>query len=481
MKKKVIWFLIIVLLLTVGYTASLSDPPLDDSEKFVDIESYLNKKEMIADIDTLIAKFEKIHPNPYRFEDKNQFTSRLDSIKKSLSDTLTTIQFWRIIDQVISSYTDAHSYADDGYILTDYVKKGKLFFPLAAKIHNEKIIVSKNDNFEQLLPQGAEIQKINNVGAEELISELTSHSFKETHQLDLLEISEDFGFYLWKAYDWDSEFKIHYYKNNKANTLDSIKLKGLEWEKRKSTATEGNVPFSFKFLEEDIGYMKINDFNGEQSEINDFYDESFNKTREKKSNYLILDFRGHEGGADSYGEDLAKYISKEPFRKLSEAYWKITPEFKEAFDKRFIPKSIRWFKPIYLVNEYSKVFYGAEPNEMVIVNYELKDPFPEDTRFQGEVFLITDHNTFSAGSIFAEMFKYYNMGLVVGEPTGNLHSFNGFALTNLTLPNSKLSYQISSVYNIANNREEGLKTVEPDYFVDSSEDPLQYILENFIR
>jgi len=481
MKKKVIWFLIIVLLITVGYTASLSDPSLDELEKFVDIESYLTKKEMIADIDTLITKFEKIHPNPYRFEDKNKFTSRLDSIKKNLSDTLTTIQFWRLIDQVISSYTDAHSYTADGYILTDYVKKGKLFFPLAAKIHNGKIIVSRNENVEQILPQGAEIQKINNVSAQELISVLASHSLKETHQLDLLEISDDFGFYLWKAYDWDSEFKIHYYENNNANTLDSITVKGLEWEKRKSTAAEENVPFFFKFLEEDFGYMKINDFNGEQSEINDFYDESFSKIREKKSNYLILDFRGHEGGADSYGEDLAKYISKEPFRKLSKAYWKITPEFKEAFDRRFIPKSIRWFKPIYLINEYSEIFYGAEPNEVVTVNYDLKNPFAEEKRFQGEVFLITDHNTFSAGSIFAEMFKHFNMGKVVGEPTGNLYSFNGFALANFTLPNSKLSYQISSVYNIANNEEEGLKSVQPDYPVNATQDPLDYILENLIR
>jgi C-terminal processing protease CtpA/Prc len=156
--------------------------------------------------------------------------------------------------------------------------------------------------------------------------------------------------------------------------------------------------------------MKITHFNGDENEIEHFYKQSFKSLLDHNSSHLILDFRGHIGGADSYGENLAKYFAKEPFRKLSKAYWKITPEFKEAFDRKFVPKSIRWFKPIYLVNEYSSIFYGAEPNELVTLNYEMKNPLSEEKRFPGNVYLITDHNTFSAGSIFAEMFKYYKMG-----------------------------------------------------------------------
>jgi len=227
--------------------------------------------------------------------------------------------------------------------------------------------------------------------------------------------------------------------------------------------------------------MKITDFNGDESEITDFYNESFKNLMEKNSKYLVLDFRGHSGGRDSYGEDLAQYFAKEPFRKLSKAYWKISPEFKEAFDRNFIPKGIRWFKPIYLISEYSKPFFGAGPNEMVTVDYKLKDPLPEEQRFDGQVFLITDHQTFSAGSIFAEMFKHFDMGKIVGGPTGNLYSFNGFALANFTLPNSKLTYQVSSVYNLANNEEEGLMSVQPDYHLEPSEDPVKFILKTLTK
>lgn len=481
MKKKIIWFSILALLLTVGYLALLSDPPLDESEKLVDIESYITKDEMIADIDTLVTTFERIHPNPYRFKDKSQFISSLDSIKLYLPDNSATIEFWRLIDRIINSYTDAHSYAEDTYVLTDYVKKGGLFFPLSAKIDNGEIVVSQNRYGEQILPVGARILRINEISNHRIIDNLISHSSKETRQVDLFNVSEDFGFYLWKAYDWDSEYKIHYYKDSRFSHLDSITLKGIEWKNRIKTPKSENAKFSFALLEEDIGYMKISDFNVGEGDIRDFYAGSFNTLRKNETAHLILDFRGHIGGADSYGEHLAEYIAQEPFRKLSKAYWKITPEFKDAFDRRFIPKNIRWFKPIYLINEYSKVFYGAELNETVILDYEMKNPLPENQRFSGEVFLITDHKTFSAGSIFAEMFKYYDMGKVVGQPTGNLYSFNGFALANFMLPNSKLTYQVSSVYNLANNKEEGQITVQPDYFIDSSEDPMKYILENLIK
>jgi len=111
----------------------------------------------------------------------------------------------------------------------------------------------------------------------------------------------------------------------------------------------------------------------------------------------------------------------------------------------------------------------------------LKKPIKKEKRFNGDVFLITDHKTFSASSIFAEMFKYYNMGTIVGQPTGSIHSFSTFAPVKYVLSNSKLSFRISSVYSVANNREENYIEVEPHIFTSSPDDPLDYILDNLIE
>ncbi len=481
MKKKIFIGCLVAILATVGYLATLSDEPIDESQKFVNIESYIQKSEMIADIDTLFATFERIHPNPYRFESKTQRVAKLELLKKDLADSLKIIDFWRVIDQIANDYNDAHSYAHDQYVLTDHVKKGGVFFPLPVKISDGKLIVSESKSQEQVIPTGAEILKINQLGAKEIITELQKHASKETEELDLLQISDDFGFYLWKAFDWQKDFELRYSNPKDSALLDSLTVEGITWEERSLSKPEESESYKFEFLAEDVGYLKIADFNGSETEINDFYEESFRKMKEKGSKNLIIDIRGHSGGADSYGENLVKYFAPKPFRKLAKAYWKITPEFKNAFDRKFVPKGIRWFKPIYLVNEYSSVFYGADLNETVTVEYELKKPLPAEEQFQGEVFLITDHKTFSAGSILAEMFSHYEMGTVVGQPTGNLQSFNGFALTESILPNSKLTFQVSSVYNLANSGEEGYRSVEPDILLNDSINPVSYVLESLVE
>ncbi|WP_161993967.1 S41 family peptidase [Cyclobacterium xiamenense] len=477
MKKLIPWFLVATLFLMLAYLASRSEVPLDDSVRFVDIDRYLTRQAMAQDIDTLVHTFERIHPYPYRFVEKRRLRSRVDSTKAHLPDSMTTMHFWRLIDQLLIGYNDAHSKVEDRYVLAAYVKKNRYFFPFSATVSRDKIRISTHDTLEYPLVNGTEIVKINGKTSEQLLRDLVTHATRETPALKRLEISDDFGFYLWKTYDWGPDFTIHY-RTKEDSDLDSIVVNGIPWAHRKRSENPDTVAHTFTFLTNRIGLMKISDFNGDEGEVLEFYRQSFQSMADRNCTHLLLDFRGHSGGADSYGEHLAKYISMVPYRKLSKAYWKITPEFKEAFDRTFVPIGLRWFTPIYLVNEYSRVFYGADPNELVTVNYELKTPLPEEERFAGQVYLITDHRTFSAGSIFAEMFKYYNMGTIVGQPTGNLTSFTGFALANFILPNSTLSFQVSSVYNVANSREEGLKTVEPDIHVDAADDPLTQVIGN---
>lgn len=478
-KKWTIVFFLAALLGAGSYLALESGRMPDDSVQPVRIDRYLTKREMSADVDAVVHTFDKIHPNPYRFIERQVLLASVDSIKMRLPDSLTTINFWRVLDQLIIRYTDAHSTIADRQVLRDYVKKGRRFFPIAARVANEKILVASHENSEQILPEGTEIVKINGQSANQVIEDMLQHATKETRALKLREISDDFGFYVWKTYAWDSVFLVHF-KTGESAKIDSMFLKGIGWEDREHSEKQDVGPYSFTRIKDKVGLMKITGFTGSARSTKDFYAHCFQSLAASNATHLVLDFRGHRGGVDSYGEQLATYFAKQPFRKLSKAYWKVTPEFKEAFDTRFVPKIIRWFKPVYLLDEYARVFYGSQANECVTVNYPLKNPLPEEERFQGAVYLITDHNTFSAGSIFAEMFKYYQMGTIVGQPTGNLASFNGFALAEFTLPHSNLLFKVSSVYNIANNEALGMKPVAPDIFLDRTEDPVAYVIENLV-
>ncbi|MEQ8925155.1 MAG: S41 family peptidase [Fulvivirga sp.] len=470
----------LVILLTfitlVVFLATWSYEPEDESVRFVSNQDYISKKAAILDLLEIVSSFEQIHPNPYRFRSKAVLLEEISSYELAISDSLTIIEFWRIVDKLICGYNDAHSVADDAYVLTDYVKNGGLFFPYSVELSNGQIRFESSNSLTRRL-----VRSINGIESNELIKTLKLHATKETNELDEKDISDDFGFYYWKAFGRQEAFEIISSDDSILAKYDTIKVEGISWEQRKGKSVKDSPSYSFKFLQDSIGYMTIKDFNGSESDINDFYKQSFQRLKDAESKSLILDFRGHSGGSDSYGELLAKYISDQKFRKLSKAYWKITKDFKEAFDRRFVLRGIRWFKPIYLVNEYSAVFYDADFGETIEIEYELRNTYPDNERFSGHVYLLTDHDTFSAGSIFAEMFKYYKMGTLVGQPTGNLQSFNGFALVSKTLPNSKLTYKISSVYNLANSQFEGLKSVQPDVLLQDDQDPVLYLLQNSIR
>lgn len=171
------------------------------------------------------------------------------------------------------------------------------------------------------------------------------HACKETSSLKRSEISVDFSFYLWKTYNWDAAFQIHY-QTHDSSGIDSTVVEAIKWKDRPGLSNKETASQSFSIFDNQVGYMQIRDFNGNEKEIKTFFQESFDALNRQNASYLILDFRGHSGGADSYGEHLAKYFAKVPFKKLSHALWKITPEFQEAFERCFIPNSIRCFKPI---------------------------------------------------------------------------------------------------------------------------------------
>ena len=62
-------------------------------------------------------------------------------------------------------------------------------------------------------------------------------------------------------------------------------------------------------------------------------------------------------------------------------------------------------------------------------------------KFKGKVFLLISENTFSAGVVFAAVFKANRFGLIIGRETAGRISFGSDPVT-VRLPNSKLKGSI---------------------------------------
>ncbi|WP_084220992.1 S41 family peptidase [Chryseobacterium sp. StRB126] len=104
----------------------------------------------------------------------------------------------------------------------------------------------------------------------------------------------------------------------------------------------------------------------------------------------------------------------------------------------------------------------------------------ENERFTGNVYLLISGQTFSSAADFANAFKFYKAGKIIGSETGGFIISPGEVIER-QLPNSKLFLNVSSTkdFNIGAT-EKDRHGVIPDIQVQSNE-ALNYTLNKLIK
>ncbi len=124
--------------------------------------------------------------------------------------------------------------------------------------------------------------------------------------------------------------------------------------------------------------------------------------------------------------------------------------FNNAYYDMRLPQFL-WEFPLYkLIREddpYYWIYRGifeSKPDTFYNARWENQKPYLSvniNNRFNGRIFLLTSHETFSAGAYFAGIFKTNNLGTIVGRETGG----RAYMLSDprpIFLPHSNLMYLI---------------------------------------
>ncbi|OJJ22369.1 hypothetical protein BKI52_06715 [marine bacterium AO1-C] len=445
---------------------------------------WLPKSQMQHDLKYLKKAVAHGHVNPYYFRSEKAIDLYLDSVQTQLPDSLTEFQFWQIVHKALAFYNDAHTrtYADS--YLKKYKAKGGTFFPAQVTLQNNQLLIKSASNASPSLAMGDQILAINGQTDQQVIQELRAHATKELTVLDDRSISANFPYYFWLAYGRCNQVQL---KVRKANTqqIETFTLKALPYQSPQSNQSRrapANESFTYERLSDSIGLIKIRDFNRHgRKYYRQKYEEAFAEINQNSQiKYLVLDFRGHNGGDARYGEDLGRYIAVKPFRAASVTQWKVSKAFKKRFAGMYIPGALRWCRPLYVVNKHTRQIWRTKNGAVATVNHKKLKPYKASKRFQGKVFLLTDHQTFSAGSVFAAMFQDHQMGTIVGQPTGSLSSFYADPMMWYRLPNSKIRFQVSASFIVRPNGSQKLETVQPDVLVPEDKDALEVVLERIV-
>lgn len=297
----------------------------------------------------------------------------------------------------------------------------------------------------------------------ELLQSYTSGESKKSR----LELSEDY---------FNDYYNLFLEKGNvlelTVNQDDKLKIPLIRKSQKKTAVSPKLVTKSYYYeiiKDKNCTVFTFNQFiNPEKFRV--FLQNMFADLKAQGIQNLIIDIRNNGGGDSELGDELLKYIVTKPFSQYEKTLVKYSDIRKEYIKGSEIDST-----------ELKNYLLGISGTVGVIDHTKnVIQPKNQNERFSGNIYLLISGQTFSSAADFANAFKFYKAGKVIGSESGGFIISAG-EVVERQLPNSKLFLNVSSTidYNIG-AKEKDVHGVIPDHKA-QPEKALNYVLEKLIK
>ncbi|BAP32164.1 S41 family peptidase [Chryseobacterium sp. StRB126] len=430
--------------------------------------SCIPPEQLKEDVDFAYSKLQQMHPQLYWYIPKQELEHKFDSLKQTINEPLTPLQFYFKLQPVIAGIREGHlslrvprKKFTKKEIKNLEQKKG-LFGRFGYYISGDQMYITENkDSIENIQP-GTEILSIDNVPVSEYIKKyrnlISSDGYNTTFQPYFL---KDLFFNYYTAENgladratMETLYKgeKHTYTLSRESKSDTDLKKDKEMNKRTQekklndyVSASNSYNRSFKFLDKDstIAYIKVKSFSREYSD--EFYKKTFAKIKNSKAGYLIIDVRNNYGGSLYEINNLYSYLTDKPFTliKPSQVTSRDIPlrtnYFRKSTPLDYAIKSISY--PSYF---FAQAFSTYKKDGKVFYKMKADKPTkPNKGAFHGKIFVLINGGSFSASSIITAKLKNDKRATLVGEETGGANdgTVAGF-YSYQKLPNSEIRFPI---------------------------------------
>lgn len=201
---------------------------------------------------------------------------------------------------------------------------------------------------------------------------------------------------------------------------------------------------SVEWLGEDAALLKIPTFDVDEhpEAYNQAIDAAFAQIRTRGARKLVLDVRGNTGGQSDAGAQVIRYFLDKPRAQVSRARERLNSDNNGVLGHR------------------------GEVGSMIEFNLEDKmmQPLAPDLRFTGQVSVLIDELTYSAGILFATTMQDLKLAKLVGRPTGGFANQTG-NMMQTRLPATGFTALIATRDFIRPSGDASVHPVEPDVLV----------------
>jgi hypothetical protein len=390
----------------------------------------LLKQDFVLLRDTL----QKTHPGLYVYKNKVAYDKMLDSCLSAIKDSLTLTDFYALTSFAVASIGDGHTNCRlSNQMMNDYYDSVNVFPAMVMFINNRAFIFccKQNPGLAE-----SEVLSINDHPINEIVSSFFQHipsdGFIQSRKN--WELPENFQFLFNILYGTHNSYKVTC--KTKAGEIITTNLQADNIE---DIFCKSPFPRPSKYLQltyepGNIAVLTIKSFfndllarNGEN--FNKFLDSSFVDIKNKKTQKLLIDLRGNQGGNDQNGELLYSYLTDKPFKYYA----------------------------------YQTTVDGEHTAEK---HPDLALQQPEENNFKGKLYILLNGRSFSASAEFSSIVKTNNRGIFIGEECGGGYYGNtSGAEAYVTLPNTKITVRVPLVrYSMAVKKiGYNIWGIKPDY------------------
>lgn len=427
--------------------------------------------ELREDFDVFRGSIEEMHPGLYWYTSKEEMDQSFNRVSQNLEKELSEMEFFRMLAPIISKIRCSHTWIAPSKELSFKTREERPLFPLEIKLINQKVYCSINWSDNDEIKPGNEILKINGLTVDSLVSlvqvSYTGDGFIKTWKNYLFEnyFRNFFAYFVNQPNSFEVEF-VDLDGNVKISTIEALTIEVLRNRKKAILKPRRNI--NLEFLDKKIALLDIRDFNPwkegkKKKSFKKVLDQSFESIDSSKVDNLIIDLRGNTGGYEKYGLRLLSYFKDDTFIGYKHIKFKAT-SFKYRKYSKTGSVLFMIFKALMNHEKVNDTTYLLKNDR------NIKPVAPLTPTFNGNAYILIDGGSISTTSDFASLFQYHDLGVFVGEETGGSSIGNsGNFSFNLTLPNTKIRYELpiaQYILNVDATAEMNGRGVIPDYPVD---------------
>lgn len=420
------------------------------SKKILVNERKIAPPELQKDFTLFRNILEEIHPSLYWFTPKDSMDAHFNEVYSRLTDSLTEQQFRNLLNYTTNRIRCGHTAVYPSKEYTSFLSNSKLkSFPLALKCWKDTAVVYasliRNDT---VLKRGTILHAIDGRPIRQLLDTMLLHingdGYSVSGRYQFLSNRGTFGAVYRNLFGLPDSLRIEYLDaSGMAREVkypvflpvkDTVRRKdSIKKEIKRRPVSRIQV----KRLEIDTSasaaFMELLTFERNNA-LTKFFRRSFKTINKKQLQHLVIDLRSNGGGDAGLATLLTRYITDHRFR-VADSLYCIKRSSKYRDHIRWQPAY--WFFSLFVTRKHSDGNFHFGVFERHYFNPKKK------WHFNGQVYLLTGGNSFSATTIFAQELKGQRNVTIVGEETGGgAYGNTAWMIPVVTLPNSRLRLRV---------------------------------------